>query len=80
MLAAHAGANIRPVDFGAQDILDPFGEFDDPVGSRRERHAPMVSTQRCVLRRPAPNGDIHERDLPQPWLLGAPSELAILQA
>ncbi|WP_316158608.1 OsmC family protein [Bradyrhizobium sp. SZCCHNRI3016] len=92
MLAAHAGIDLRSVEFVAEGVFDPRGEFDGLEGLEapvEARHCYLSLHLRATLSSSAPRAElekIHERAISHNMVLGAlrgipmTSELVVRQA
>jgi hypothetical protein len=92
MLAAHAGVDLRSVDFVAEGVFDPRGEFDGLDGLKAPtdaRHCYVSLHLSATVCSSAPRADlekIHERAISHNMVLGAlrgipmTSELVVRQA
>jgi len=92
MLAAHAGVDLHSVDFIAEGVFDPRGEFDglDGLAAPTDaRHCYVSLHFRATVCSSAPRADlekIHERAISHNMVLGAlrgipmTSELVVQQA
>lgn len=77
MLAAHAGIDLRSVEFIVEGVFDPRGEFDGLDGftaPEDARHCYLSLHLRAVLSSPAPRTalePIHRRAISHNMVLGA---------